>query len=190
MRSAKNRVFVIPEASYDERTEQMAALYQIVKGLISMTRCTGEQAMQGKGVKRSFKWLLKRCTDMDVLADKILSAADIPQKYVQSRDTDYLEAKKAKEIFVDGVLNSNDDPDEDFEDEDDDYGDVYDAGFCYDDEDSEDDELPYMDLERMSEELYALKEDATDCVVGASDVIKSADELMEALEEIKYRLNY
>ena len=144
--------------------------------------------MQGKGVKRNFKWMLKRCADMDTLADKILSAADIPQKYVRSRDTDYLEAKKAKEIFVDEVRDLSDDSDEDIED--DDYGDVYDAGFCYDDDGDERDDGPsYMELEQMADEIYDLKEDAANCVIHTADVLQNADELLEAIEEIKYRLN-
>lgn len=30
---------------------------------------------------------------------------------------------------------------------------------------------------------------ATQCVVGASEIIKSADEFIEALSDLKYRLN-
>lgn len=56
-----DRVFLIPEASYDERVENLTSMYSMLKKVISMARMTGELAMNDKGVKRSFKWLLARC---------------------------------------------------------------------------------------------------------------------------------
>lgn len=188
----RNRVFLIPEASYDERTENLASMYSMLKMIIKMARMTGELAMNGKGVKRSFKWLLQRCDKFDAFADLILKESDIPLHYAESKDRAELEDRKAKEIFVDGLLDGDgEDEDEDEDDliEYDDYDDVYDAGFFFDDEDDDGKGLSCNDLERITDEVYAMREEATQCVVGASEIIKSADEFIEALSDLKYRLN-
>ena len=46
-----------------------------------------------------------------------------------------------------------------------------------------------MEVERMCDRLYELKEDAANSVVQSADLLKTTDELFEALEEIKYRLD-
>ena len=181
-----NRIFLIPEDSYDERTENLVSMYSMLKMIIHMARLTGELAMNNKGVKRNFKWMLKRCDKFDAFSDLIIKESNIPASYVENLDRAELESKKAKEIFVHQVHDLSD-PDDDFEDEDDDYGDVYDAGFCYDDED--DDGLSCMELEQITDEIYELKEEAANCVIHTADVLQSADELLEAIEEIKYHLN-
>lgn len=183
----RNRIFLIPEGSYDERAENLATMYWMLKMIINMARTTGNLALNDKGVKRSFKWLLKRCDKFDAFADQILDAESIPPRYVESKDRAELEAKKAKEIFVDGLLDDDCEDDEaDCLIEDDDYDDVYDAGFFFDGEGE--DVLSYNDVECMEDEVYVLREDATQCVVGASEIIKSADELLESLAEIKRRI--
>lgn len=182
----KDKIFIIPEDSYDERTENLASMYSMLKMIIRMARMTSKLAMNGKGVKRSFKWLLKRCDKFDAFSDLIIKASNIPASYIESMDRAELESKKAQEVFVEGNCDLNDDPDDDF---DDDYGDVYDTGFCFDDEDEDDGALDYIEIERMSDEIYELKEEAADCVIQTADVLKAADELLEAIEEIKYRLD-
>ncbi len=183
-----NRVFLISEASYNERVEHLAIMCQIVKAVISMTRNTGELAMSGKGVKRSFKWLLHRCDEMDALADKILTDADIPYEYVRSRDARYLVERKAKEVFIEGELCA-DDEDDDAENDIDAAGDLYDAGFIDDIEDKDYPELTDNDFEKLADSVYELKEEAADCITQFSEIIKSADALIDSLNEIVYRLN-
>lgn len=189
----RSRVFLIPEASYDERTENLASMYSMLKMIIKMARMTGELAMNGKGVKRSFKWLLQRCDKFDTFADLILKESGIPLHYAESKDRAELEDRKASEIFIDGLLDGDgEDEDEDEDDgliEYDDYDDVYNAGFFFDDEDSAGGGISCNDLERIADEVYAMREEATQCVVGASEIIRSADDFIEALSELKYRLN-
>lgn len=122
----------------------------------------------------------------DVFADQILKAEAIPHRYVQSMDRADLESKKATEHFADGALKGN--PDDDSEDGDgvfDDYGDVYDLGFFDDDDDSP----SLAELECMADEMYALREDAVECVADAAEVIQSADALLMALDGMKHRLH-
>lgn len=183
-----NRVFLISEASYNNRVEHLATMCQIVKAVISMTRNTGELAMNGKGVKQSFKWLLHHCDQMDALADKILTDADIPYEYVRSRDTRYLDRRKAKEVYIEGEVCADEEND-DAENDIDAAGEFYDAGYIDGIEDKDYPELTDNDLEKLVDSVYELKEEASDCIAQFSEIIKSADALIDSLNEIVYRLN-
>ena len=184
----RNRVFLIPEASYDERTENLASMYSMLKMIIKMARMTGDLAMNGKGVKRSFKWLLQRCDKFDAFADLILKESGIPLRYAESKDRADLEDRKAREIFVDGLLDGENEDDDDLI-EHDGCDDLYDADFFFNDESDAGTDVSRNDLERMADEAYAIREEALQCVVDACEIIKSADEFIETLSEMKCRLN-
>lgn len=178
----KNRIFLIPETVYDKRTEAAASLY-------NYSRCffeTINRLVSGQITKQEFVHTLVACIELKDKADEAFLSFGFPLDYFAGKCGDKLELMKAKEVFVNEILNMGEEPpvdDDEQECDDDDY-------FDYDDEDADaDGGLTYMEVERMCDRLYELKEDAANSVVQSADLLKTTDELLEALEEIKYRLD-
>ena len=177
----KNRIFLIPEAVYDQRATAVIFIYCVNEALHDCMT----QYITGSITKRDFLRMSAACQLMKDKADELFESIGFPKECFSENGNDF-EPMKAKEVFVNEILNMGEEPpaDDDEQDcDDDDY-------FDYDDEDADSDGgLTYMEVERMCDRLYELKEDAANSVVQSADLLKTTDELLEALEEIKYRLD-
>lgn len=177
----KNRIFLIPEAVYDQR----AAAVTIIHGVnVALHDCM-TQYITGSITKRDFLRMSAACQLMKNKADEMFEGIGFPKECFSENGSNF-EPMKAKEVFVNEILNMGEEPPEEDDEQDCDDDDYFD----YDDEEADDDGgLTYMEVERMCDRLYELKEDAANSVVQSADLLKTTDELLEALEEIKYRLD-